>query len=59
MPKPKLVSVGFGQRKWRIILAHAMTEQYDEHVLSLLKDAEHTQDWRKEEWIDVLGRCTD
>ena len=29
------------------------------NVLSLLKDAEHTQDRKKARWIDVLGRSTD
>ena len=28
-------------------------------LLSLWKDAEHTQDWNQETWIDVLRRCTD
>ena len=86
VPKPKLVSVGSSQRKWRIILAKAKHKRdcefrhISKHVtrvlrhkgcqeadgaeqwanaLSLLKDAEHTQDWKKARWIDVLGRSTD
>ena len=29
------------------------------HVFSLLKDAEQTQDWNKEQWIDTLSRSAD
>ena len=27
--------------------------------MTLVGDAEHTQDWNQEEWIDVLSRSTD
>ena len=36
-----------------------LTEQYDRHVLTLMQDAEQTQTWNKENWIDARSRSAD
>ena len=36
-----------------------LTEHYDGHVLRLMKDAEQTYTWNKENWTDALSRSTD
>ena len=37
-----------------------LAEQCDgQHVLTRMEDAEQTQNWNREDWIDALSRSTD